>query len=1422
MLRKVNYILISIIVVLFLVGQGRGQGVDTLSFANIGVEDGLSNNAVTSLMQDHFGLIWMGTYDGLNRFDGADFDVFRNKISDSFSLINNHVSVIKEGVPGSIWVGTQMGFTRFDYRDFKFHTAYYLPDGEKVPLKAQARIKDIIADKLGNVLVASENYGLLFKSEKDQVFRQILLRGKTALNVTAICAFKSGRYFVYLKDQGLYTFSLKAHQLNFVSEKLPAATRLLYNQDLNQLLVGTEDGLNIFDPQSGKVSQFSRQLIHSNITHLMRDKSGALWISTDGSGVAFLKSGGNPDSDIQFIRAGRENNQLKSAAVYAVYEDNKDRKWIATLRGGVSLLHWQNKSFKTVRKDDFNPNSLVSNFILSFCEDNRQHVWIGTDGGGISYWNPKDNHFKNYVHKQEDAGSISGNYIVSIIKDHQNNIWVASFNGGIDRLAPGTTNFKHYSCYNPYRKTYAKNFWKLFEDSHHRIWLGSTLGDVLFKYDGLKDKFEVYDSSLINIHTIYEDKKGRIWCGNYDQLIKLDTVNKHHEYIHVGFPVRSIIEDPKGQLWVGTEGGGLLLYNAASETFKEYTMEDGFSSNSILNLLLDKKGRIWCSTYNGLSVFDPETKTVYNYHAHDGLQSNQFSYNAALALSNGNFLFGGIAGFNEFSPENVNKVVDSVQVLVTSFKVNNTPIEQTGLLPKGTSPVDFTSVTTPFNQANFAIRFAGLDYDAPASVQYGYYLEGWDKGWTNIGNTHNVTYSRLNEGDYILHLAVLQPDGKPLISTQRTIAIHVLPPWYRSWWAYLIYLAAIGGLIYAYQKYRQRRTRLLYEMKLTRMNANAERELNERKIAFFTNISHEFRTMLTLIINPIKELMNHADETSQPDTIRTAYKNSRRMLGLIGQLLLFRKADKEQTQLHISKLDMGELCREVFDSFAYQAKSQNIDYRFETTVLTEQDNAWGREADKVDMEENENIPTSVPEDLNEGQQPLSIYGDMEKIEILLFNLISNAFKYTENKGQILLKLDADQEQIIITLKDSGKGIETEEKEKIFQKFYQRHDNGERAKPGFGIGLFLVKEFVNLHHGSIDLNSEIGKGTIFKIYLPKGKAHFAGEEISEHCPNEQGLAMDIMERANEAAAPEFMQSENGPFVKKSGNLPDQRICDVTQPEASPIVELFTDKKTILIADDNDEIRAFVRSLFKDHYIVEANNGITALQLIEDRMPDLAILDLIMPGKLGDEICRIIKTNERLGHIPVVILTAEESAEIKLRCVEAGADDYITKPFEKELLTARVNNLLKTKNSLQKYFYNEITLQDNQRKLTEEDKTFLTACIAIIEEHLDDDQFKIQILVDEMCMSHSSLYKRIHYLSGFSVAGFVRFVRLRKAAELFVNTHNNVNEVAFIVGFSDVKYFRSQFQKLFNMTPSAYIKKFRKSFAGSYSKKRDADN
>lgn len=1317
------------------------------TFSNTDINEGLSNNSVTCLLQDNYGFMWMGTYDGLNRYDGYGFKIFRNKWQDSTSLINNHVVAIKENDAHSIWVGTLKGLSIFDYHTLTFCNTHYLPYGQQQPREINSRVREIVTGKDGATYVATEDDGLLFLKKGQSLFLQIPL-DHARYNASAICPYKGNLLLLFIKGRGLYLFNPVNNSLRLLTGGINDATKLLYDPGSNTILAGTENGLLVYNSVSGRITVPYRNFAHSNITNLFRDKDNNLWVSTDGDGLGEIQPNGN----IIIIKESGHSSGLKSNAVYAVYEDNDQKKWIATLRGGVSILNASPDLFNTVRKEPFAKNTLASNFALSFCEDDKHNIWIGTDGGGLSYWNVQTNTFTSYVHDPDDAHSLSGNYVVSLLHDHKGRLWAASFNGGIDLFDKATNHFIHYPCYDPVKNKYNINLWKLYEDSHHRIWAGSTKDDALFLFNEAKQQFELFDEALTNIHTLYEDAEGSLWAGDYSRLIKIDTAGKKHSYLNIGYPVRAIMEDNNHRLWIGTEGGGLVSYNDATKAVKHYTDVDGLCSNAVLNILKDSEGNLWCSTFNGLAKFNAATHKFTSFYANDGLQSNQFSYNAALKLSDGEFLFGGVRGFNKFRPEAIRKVVVHPPLLITDFKINDVPIENSSYLPAGSTPVDVQSVSVPFNKATLSIAFAGLDYAAPTSLIYSYYLEGWDKSWNLSGKTRVANYSRLYEGNYTLHIRATNADGN-WNGNERLIHIRVLPPWYRSWWAYLLYVIAFASAVYLYLKYKQRQTRLEYEMKLTRINAEAEKELTERKISFFTNISHEFRTMLTLIINPMKELMKHADENEKPEEIRTAYKNSRRMLSLVTQLLMFRKADVEEAEMMVSKIDLVHIAREVFDSFAYQAKTKGIHYTFTG------------ESDK-----------------------LEIYGDYEKIEIALFNLLSNAVKYAPEKGRVAVAVKEGNEKVFVTITDNGQGIPKAEQEKIFRKYHQAHSMESGVRPGFGIGLFLVKSYIDKHHGHISLASEENKGTTFYIELLKGKEHFAGIPIRESKKPDHGLLEDILPEAS-------LQQEQAATTEES--LPS---------------DLLSGEKTILLADDDTEIRTYVRKLFATggYKIIEADNGIKALELIRKHVPDLVILDLTMPGMYGDELCQSIKSDEALSHIPVIMLTAEISSETKLRCVESGADDYITKPFEQELLIARAGNLLKTKSNLQRYFYNEITLRENYQKISGQDKDFLEKCISIVEAHLDDDQFEIKKMADELCMSHSNLYKKIHHISGYSASGFVRFVRLRKAAELFISTRYNVNETAFMVGFNDTKYFRMQFQKLFGMTPSAYIKKYRKTF------------
>jgi signal transduction histidine kinase/ligand-binding sensor domain-containing protein/DNA-binding response OmpR family regulator len=1324
---------------------------DIIPVRNIGLSEGLSNNSSTSIIQDKFGYIWIGTFDGLNRYDGFEFKGFRNKWQDSTSLINNHI-VSLSGSDKGVWVGTLKGVSFFDYGNQKFQFFNYQPYNKKKIQKLEARSSEILVIR-DTVYLCTDDKGFLVLKPNTKLFTQIPLdRGLSDYNVQGICEY-NGTIYLFIKNVGLCLFDKQKQRIRLLSNAITEGGKLLSVPAQGVVFIGSQNGLFQYNLRSGKMekSLCNNSLRVRNITGLLLSKEEQLWIATDGGGVAIFNL---KDNQVNYIVEGNAANQLKSGAVYAIFEDKNYRKWIATLRGGVSIVDSQKPLFVSVRKDPFAAKSLVSNFVLSFCEDKTGDIWIGTDGGGLSKWNPVQNSFSSFVHEAQNRTSLGSNFVVSLLIDHKNRLWVATFGGGIQLMDRATGKFINYPCYNPTLKEDDINFWKLFQDRENRLWAGATRGGAMYLFNEALNKWEIFDSRLTNIHAINQDKDGRIWAGNYKELIGVDNKTKQHVHFPINYPILCVYIDHKNRIWLGSEGGGLILFNSQKQIFKHFTELDGLPANTILNVLEDNSGNLWLSTYNGLSRFNPDTKVVENFTVNDGLQSNEFNYNAALKLANGQLIFGGINGFNMFNPKAVVRSSNGFEKpMITAISINKVAITQTSYWPKGLAVENINAIVLPFKEANLDISFVAINFSASEKVQYGYFLEGWDKDW-NQTTTGTLTYNNLSEGDYVLHIK--SKNGSGVWAEALTqLKITILPPWYRSWWAWLLYATALVFLSYSYLRYKSNRQKLKFEEQLARVTAQKEKDLSEKKASFFTNITHEFRTLLTLIINPINELMHHKDsEEETPVEIKVAYNNSRRMLRLVDQLLLFRKVNANATVLHVGKHRISTLCKDVFDSFYYQARASQIRYEFSCEI-----------------------------------EDAEIFVDPEKIEIAIFNLISNALKYTPEKGSVKLEIQEKDASIVISISDSGSGIDKNVGNRIFDQYYQVKSLESKSKPGFGIGLYLVKNFIDLHGGKLHYETGPGIGTVFFMELLKGKAHFTDNVAFMTDAPEKQIAKEII----------------------------SVDIDLPSPDSTPKPEeIISEKKTVLIVDDNEKLVQYLKSIFTEGYhVLVSFDGADAYKQSIKSSPDIIITDLNMPGETnGHDLCVKIKTNNQLKHIPIILLTGEDSPEVRLQCIKSGAEDYVLKPFEKELLLAKVANLVTSKANLQQYFLNRITLKGSNINVLESEKLFLDQCIQVVENHLYDEQFAINILAKEMGKSHSALYKKIKLLSGHTVNSFVRMIRLRKAAELLINSNCNVTEAATQAGFNDMKHFRAQFLKIFNCTPSEYIKKYRRQFQKSY--------
>lgn len=1318
----------------------------------LGMEQGLSNNSVMSIYQDKDGFMWFGTYDGLNRYDGYECRVFRNQIGDSTSLLTNTIYTIDGDEAGHIWVGGMKGACVYYPATASFRQLRYVAEGNTQPVLLHDNIQRIRAVNADMVLTGGQQTGLVLFENGNTTGTQIPLNtlpgNKCCYNVIAIDAAADKRSaWVFIQQSGLFRFDFATKQLNLVSNTLRHANCIRATADGN-LWVGSNEGLARFNTVTG-VYESGVLPGRNRVINLCEDRKHTLWIGTDDAGIFTWAGGVATPLPEKFALSP----VTRSISVWGIYEDASGRKWIGTLRGGVSMIEAGPDYFTKVlyRTGKEQP---VDNFIFSFCEDNRGQLWIGTDGAGLRCWNRQQNTYHNYIHVPGSAGGVSSNFVTSIIQDAGNDIWASTWSGGVNRITPGSFAVTRYACFNPYTGQEEKNVWVLCQDKQQQLWASATNHGSLYRFKKEANRFELFDTALADLQCLTETADGTFWGGSYSSLICIDRQQRRHVNFKMGYTIRCIVDDGNGFLWVGTQEGGLLHFNRRTGKYRRYSTADGLPGNTILRILTDARGDLWLSTYNGLSRFRFKEKRFTNYSYTDGLQSNQFSFNAAERLSTGELAFGGINGFNLFRPDSIHEQDLHAPILLNGLFVNNQPIEKSPRFVTERTVNGIHTIRLPYDQTTLSLNFVRLTFNGTDKTKYAFLLDGWDKEWHYINNARQASYSRLQEGTYTFKVRVADADGiweEPV----SLLTITVLPPWYRSWWAYILYIAAAAALVWVYRRYMHTQARLRYEVKLAHLESEKEKEIAERQLSVFTNISHEFRTPLTLIINPLKNAVAGLEQTPLQLELLTAQRNARRLLSLVDQLLLFKRADSGGDQLHITAFRLQELCQEVFLCFTQQAKTRGIDYTFSPARSS---GNW--------------------------------YGDYEKLEIALFNLLSNAFKFTPDGGKITLDMQEEGENVAISITDTGCGISEAEQLRIFDKFHQVKASG-RQQMGFGVGLYLVKHFTTLHGGNVFCTSTPGNGTVFTIRLPR----------------QQAVPETTMEKPAAAEkTPVYLEE-----LMDHTQVPEPVKVEAPVQHGLVAEELLTAKKSVLIVDDNEEMRNYLQLLFTPGYLVHvAASGEEGYQLAEKHKPDIVISDIFMQEMSGVDLCRRIKESESLAHIPVILLTATTSEELKLQGIEGGADDYLNKPFDSDILLARVETILKNQHQLRRYYLDSISLKEHSHKVPAEYQHFMQKCIEIIEENMENNDFNMKMFAREMGMSHSNLYTKVKAISGQSVTAFMRSVRIRRAAVLMLTENLSVKEAAFRVGIIDAKYFREQFVRIFEMTPSDYIKKYRYSF------------
>ncbi|WP_286862327.1 MULTISPECIES: hybrid sensor histidine kinase/response regulator transcription factor [Sphingobacterium] len=1318
------------------------------SIAYLGINQGLSNDLVTTIFQDRDGFIWFGTSNGLNRYDGYEFKVFKNDPLSKNTLSDNRITAITESKFANLYVATKSGLVVIDPSRTNYQQVLLqLPDGN-TPINFA--VHQVEQDGRGQVFAQGGAKGLLkIQETKDYNIAQLIplkYDGQSLSNyrVNTICKAAGVGIWAIIENLGLAYYDSEKDTFS-LTEKGNFQSAAMVADPTGNIWFSNRGQIVCYNTNARSFTYYNFGPYRKPIVNLYYGKDKKLWICTDGMGIQKLDINTGKFGD----QVGFDQQQLTSKSIFAVLEDKDNRIWIGTLRGGINIIDPLRRRFKTSK---INPNSRLvntSDFTLSFEEADQNHIWIGTDGDGLYKWNKTRGVIENYPFSSNL--DLRHTFVTALVQDRLDQLWIGTYDMGILKLNTRTGVTKHYTCYFPNTKYINNTVWRLFKDRKGVLWASTLSGGNVYFLDKVTDQFKPLDLPINDVLTFYEDKNNVLWMGSWNFLFKLDLRTMEYKNYRIGTPIRFIQQTENGFLWLGTEGAGLLHLNLSTMNYRRYTEKDGLVSNTLLNALQDTHGNIWISSLDGLSKMDVRKKAFQNFYQSDGLQSNQFNYNAAIKLRDGQLIFGGIRGFNIFNPLEIFFQTKYPPLKFTELSIDNIPFGRAEN-QKGVSLNTVKSLKIPYDSATLSFSFAALDFTFSDRINYAYYLEGWDKDWNYVNKQRAAYYSNLKEGRYTLRIKSTNANGE-WNQDERTISIQILPPWYRNTWAYLGYMSLLIGAIYLYNKYRENKALLLVKLKTAEFEREKEHELTEEKLTFFTHIVHEIRTPLTLIVNPIKDIISNTKKNKEElDELKSIYTHSKRLLNLADKLLLFRKTDGNFDELSYTVFDVVYLFREVFESFRQLANYRNITYLFESAIERQ-----------------------------------IIKADYQKLEICFVNLLQNALKYTAEGGSISVKIDSPDQELRFDIIDSGQGLPTQLTDEIFKPFKRNFRLFNKSEEGFGIGLFFVKKFIALHQGKLEYSANANAGVTFSITLPLDDLMHV--DMSYKQLDTQKTTVEYAPTVQENDLGEVL----GPLSIKKRQV-DELYSTILRDK-------------ILVVDDNEDMLRYISNIFSDKYhVINADSAESAMSVLEKLEPSIVISDVMMAGDSGIDLCKQIKNSTRLSHIPIILLTASSSFDVKLKGIEVGADDYVNKPFDKELLLTRVESLIENKNRLHAYFYSEITLKSNDYKVPVAFKDFLQQAIEIVEMHLLDEAFTVKTLAEALGMSHSNMYRRIKSISGKSANEFIRYIRMRRAAQLLIANKTNINETAYSVGFKDIKHFRQHFAKIFGCSPSEYRKRY----------------
>jgi signal transduction histidine kinase/ligand-binding sensor domain-containing protein/DNA-binding response OmpR family regulator len=1341
-------------------------------FSSLNVNNGLSNNQVNCIFKDSRGFMWFGTMSGLNRYDGFTCRIFRHNAADPNSISDDYVSGIAAAPGNKLYIRTRNKDVLYDPVTEQFSDAGAWLKSQGLPVTGITATQQ--SDSSFWVGYEDGNIYRINEKKNGAATRILHHAGVPVADIAKTAANRLG--ILYLNGEldvlDINTGHLITHSnavTRFIDNK-PVALRLFVDaqQDIWIYMPGSDFGVIYMNSKNGAIRRLSSKnssLNNDIVNSIVQDEKGQIWIGTDHGGINIL----NKETFTCYYLQKREEDVKSVAenAIYALYKDDLGIIWCGTYKRGVSYYAENMMKFDLYVHKYADAHSLSYNDVNCFAEDKKGNVWIGSNGAGLIYFDRQANTFTRMTHQPLNNNSISNYVILSLYVDDDNSLWIGYYFGGLDNYRNGT--FTHYRTDTTSKSLGGKSVWKIYKDNQQNFWIG-TLGGGLDRFDQSAGIFYHNNVNTPNsVHSNYitdltEDAKGNLWIATAYGIDVLDKAKG--VYIHYlrethqlsNDNTSSLLRDSRGIMWVGTRDG-LSAYNPEKQHFVTFHMQDGLPDNNIISILEDNDHHLWVSTSNGLSKIvvqsDPKgtiSINCHNYDEKDGLQGNAFNINAALKLKSGELLFGGADGFNIFDPAKVKQIRREPPIVFTSLQLFNRTITVNEkrnnhvILPAAMPEIN--EIVLRHNENDFSIDFAALDFTNTDKNRYTYTykLEGFNKEWqTTDGKSRRITYTNINPGNYTLLLKAVSDDNtQPWKGI--SLRIRILPPFWATPLAYVCYVLLIAAILLLLRKIVLQRAQRRFALQQERREARQLHELDMLKIKLFTNLSHEFRTPVSLILAPLEEVITHEEDHNFRHKLYLIRRNAKRLLYLANQLMDFRKMEMQELKLNPAAGDIIGFIREVVYSFTDLAERKQVEFFFHA--------------------DNETLYTNF---------------DHDKIERILYNLLSNAFKFTLAGGavKVLTSFTATGDQALLEIKvaDTGIGIPPERHEKIFEQFFHSDSPGGFVNQGSGIGLAITKEFVKLCKGTITVDSELNKGTSFTLHLP----------------------FEILPVATQPAAEEITDMATSAPV----DFPEQLLPAHEAPAGLKKEE----KQTVLLVEDNDDFRFYLKENMKAFYhIIEAPDGLTGWQKTLSAHPDLVVSDVNMPVMNGIALCTKIKSDNRTRQIPVILLTAMAGEEEQLQGLEKGADDYIVKPVRFEIMLSRVRNLL-TRRAPAKQMMVLPQPADTGTVLSADEK-FMQKALEIVEKNLSNANFSVEELSRELFMNRVSVYRRIYAITGQPPIEFIRGVRLQRAAHLLTQTEMNVTEVAYEVGFNNPKYFTKYFKMAYNMLPSTYAAAMKK--------------